>query len=265
MTHKILKFTICALIFFAIGSQSYAQEAPMDKLLFESSEYLRLGQPAEALDLLNKHIEAFGEEPEFLNNLAIAYLGNNNPEKALSILRMIVEEDPLFSIVGHNLLEMELGAAGVEADQINPVLFVQSVNSFSAGVPVPEQSIAAVPALANVLLEGALQSIVQSWADAWSNKDFSRYIAHYATTFKPQNGLSLAVWREGRAIRLAKPGEIKVTIQNLKVFPDGISPRVQFDQSYQSTGYSDVTRKEIIFTQDDNRWKIGTETIIKTY
>lgn len=272
MTHKIFKSLLFLAFTLLLSINASADDKPLDQVLFENSEYLRLGQPKEALSLLVSHQENYGHRQEFLNNLAITYLGNNEPEKALSILRTLVDEDPLFSIIAHNLLEMELGPDNAENGQVNPILFVQSVDSFLAGTPIPTGS---NPPLikqdtpvhdnSDVLLNNALRSLIQSWAKAWSDKNFERYAAHYAASFKPEDGLIYNEWRAQRADRLAKPGEIEVTIDNLKIDTRSSQPRIQFDQSYRSANYRDKTLKEMTFIQDNERWKIASETTIRKY
>ena len=296
MNKTYIRFAVTNFVFFtALSANANAQS--LDQVLFESSEYLRAGQPREALELLSQHQDAYAGEQEFLNNLAIAYLGNNQPEKALSLIRELVDNDPLFSIIAHNYLELELGATGAKTDRVNPILFVQTVDSFTQGVPVPQpnqtasrpnqpspqpsqqpvpqpnQELAVKPeekpreALSQeqVLLEDALRSIVQSWASAWSDKDFNRYIAHYGPQYEPRHEQSFEDWHSERRTRLAKPGKIQVTITNLKIISSPWSPRIQFDQIYESDNYSDKTRKEMSFSQDGSLWKIRSEKTISAY
>ena len=275
MNKKYIRSAITSIIFLTtFGTNANGQS--LDQVLFESSEYLRTGQATEALALLFQHEEAYAEDLEFLNNLAVAHLGNNEPEKALALIREIVDGDPLFSIIAHNYLELELGAAGAKTDRVSPILFVQTVDSFEQGIPVPE-SVTEVAATApeefddkeagddRNLLKDALSSVVQSWAESWSNKEYERYVSHYGTKFDPGSGLSIIEWRSQRKDRLAKPGEIQVTIDNLTVVEGFPSPRVRFDQSYQSVGYSDKTLKELSFEQNNNRWKISSERTITQY
>jgi len=300
MSKKSVQATSTSLIFFAAFSAGLNAQS-LDDILFESSEHLRTGEVVPALELLSKHENTYGEEQEFLNNLAIAYLGNNQPEKALSIMRDIVESDPLFSIVSHNYLELELGAAGAKTDRVSPILFVQTVDSFAKGIPVPESSSAGSlanntpapegnpvnpPAKApesineqttaselspNELVaqktrqffEDSLKSVVLSWAESWSEKDFERYVLHYASGFKPESGISVRAWEAQRRERLAKPGEIRVTISNIQIMGDFASPKVWFEQTYESVGYSDKTLKEMSFEQNNNRWKINSERTIE--
>lgn len=262
MAHKSFPVAKALLLCTTFSALSQAQDIELDELLLQSSELLKRGQAEQALELLVNYQELFSNSAEYQNNLAVTYLGNNEPERALRILRELVEDDPLFSIIGHNLIELEKGAAGLETDQVNPILFVQSVDSFSSGNDIPSDSNLRPT---NNLLTQALRSSLQSWADAWSSKDFQRYINHYASRFQPENAMPLEVWRQGREVRLEKPGDINVTISNLAFFPEGDQPRVVFDQEYSSATYADRTQKEIIFVQDNNLWKISSERTIKTY
>ena len=341
MRKDIRHIAFAGLAFYGLFSTS-ANAQSLDEVLFESSEHLRVGKVVEALEFLVEHENRFGQEQEFRNNLAIAYLGNNQAAKALEIVSDVVDSDPLFSIIAHNYLELELAAGGNKTDRFNPILFVQSVDSFAEGVPVPESTsqaaerIAQVPennrsavertpqppssrpaveraaqaperiaealnsersaterrlsvverngsipdinnqtltasdrssndavaARSQALLEDSLKSIVQSWAAAWSNKDFDSYISHYGFNFRPDNGLSVGQWEVQRRDRLAKPGEIEVTISNITFVGSDPSPTVLFDQFYDSVGYSDKTVKEMTFQQNNGRWKISSERSI---
>ncbi|MFX4227753.1 MAG: hypothetical protein ACFHHU_07675 [Porticoccaceae bacterium] len=130
MRPRLIAYAWLVTLFLLPPNTSWANDPELDALLLESSNLMQEGRIEEALILLEGAKPGYGDSREFMNNLAIAYLGNSQPEEALSIFRELVDMDPLYSIIAHNLLEMELQISDSRPEQINPLLFVQSVESF---------------------------------------------------------------------------------------------------------------------------------------
>ena len=283
MLRKILLQSLLFASVSVISSPVFTYDAELNALLYESSELMQSGQVAEALLLLKEKETSHGESLEFMNNLAVAYLGNSNPELALSILRQLVENDPLYSIITHNLLEMELQITDAREDKIKPVLFIQTVESFFSDElttinsddqelisPTPEvSSQQAIPQDSQIepneaiLLAGAF---VDTWANAWSSKDYDIYINQYSQRFIGANGEDFNEWARVLSIRLNKPGSISVQTSNLQVEPTGnYQLRVTFDQAYGSANYSDRVLKELVLVQEGTDWKILRESTLAEY
>ena len=91
---------LLGLIFFFTYSIGLAQSSnlQLNAVLIESSDLLQAGESQAALVLLKRYETDYSNQPEFLNNLAIAYLGESQPIEAITILRQLVEADPVFSI-----------------------------------------------------------------------------------------------------------------------------------------------------------------------
>jgi hypothetical protein len=104
-----------------------------------------------------------------------------------------------------------------------------------------------------------LERASANWAAAWSKKDVSTYLAFYAKTFQPPSGLSRSEWEKQRHDRLNRPGPIKVTIEELKVAPDGDGWRVTFRQHYRATGLESTATKSMRWVQEGGRWLIQAE------
>ena len=119
-----------------------AQTLPLDELLAQSSELLLKDQSQEALELLKAHENTYSSSREYMNNLAIAYLGTDKPKFAFAILRQLINQDPACNIIAHNLLEMELEIAGAGTDKITPALFLQSIDSYQDSTSTPEPQVA---------------------------------------------------------------------------------------------------------------------------
>lgn len=264
---------------FSVAQVSFVQ---LDAVLIESSDLMQAGNQEAALALLKRYEENLSSQPEFLNNLAVAYLGNSQPLEALTILRQLVDSDPVFSIVSHNLLELELQIAEGPPETLSPVLFVQSTQSFfeteladlseaidpSVSAPIilaSQGTVDITPATDNSrtdLESSSLQSLTESWAQAWSNGEVDIYLNFYAEDYQPDPGTSHNQWRGNRDAALTRSGEISVDLSEIDVQIDVNTARVEFLQSYISSNYSDSVHKTLVYSYADARWKIISETSI---
>ena len=110
-----------------------------------------------------------------------------------------------------------------------------------------------------------VQQALAGWAAAWSSKDFPRYREYYAKGFAPENGRSLEQWASERAVRLAKPGDLTIGIDDLKVHtPDANQAATEFRQTYTSPNYRDISAKRLEWVREGNRWKIQRELMLGT-
>lgn len=294
-----LTFKILTLLSFAYGTNVHAENLQLDATLFESSELMQSGRVSDALALLKGVESEYSDSREYLNNLAVAYLGNSQPEEALSIFRQLVDNDPLYSIITHNLLEMELQISETRPENIKPVLFVQTVDSFFTGEitqtqsPVTQRSeLSASSSLNSEAINNtnlvnnndtsrprptvsAQQQIqhgiiakaaISNWTSSWSKKDYANYMRTYSSEFTGPKGENYQKWSEARKWALSKPGAISIDVNNLtteSITPDRIT--VVFDQRYNSQNYSDEVQKEITLIRENADWKILKEITLQTY
>jgi len=265
MRFRLIASAWLLALFFVYPHASWANDPELDALLLESSNLMQDGRIEEALILLEGAEPRYGESREFMNNLAIAHLGNSQPEEALSIFRELVDMDPLYSIIAHNLLEMELQISESRPEQINPLLFVQSVESFYNQSPESGRSGQAA-SLADSDIIASVQNQVEEWASLWSEKDFIGYLSMYSQEFAGPEGESFGQWAQARRSPLSKPGAISVQVSNFSttVLNDN-EVRVNFDQEYSSSNYSDHVRKQLVFTREGEYWKIIKEVTLETY
>ncbi|MEQ8955010.1 MAG: hypothetical protein RL120_12840, partial [Gammaproteobacteria bacterium] len=97
MRPRLIAYAWLVTLFLLPPNTSWANDPELDALLLESSNLMQEGRIEEALILLEGAKPGYGDSREFMNNLAIAYRGNSQPEEALSIFRELVDMDPLFS------------------------------------------------------------------------------------------------------------------------------------------------------------------------
>ena len=273
------KFVLLSTLFLANLGMAQSSNLELDALLIESSDLMQSGQAENALALLKRYEEDYSTHPEFLNNLAVAYLGTADPVAAVTILRQLVDSDPVFSIVAHNLIELEMQSAEGPPETINPVLFVQSTQSFfeaevenieainiaeaSSEPSIAPDRVAPAPISTHLqILRDALEQQTLEWAAAWSAKDLEAYLNHYAADFVPAGTTSLHEWRISRSVALNKPGGILVGISDFDVFIDGNIATARFEQRYESSNYADQVEKTLVYSYAGDSWKISSETSI---
>lgn len=100
---------------------------------------------------------------------------------------------------------------------------------------------------------------VMAWANAWSNKNTTVYLAHYAKDFDPPNNLSRKAWAEERRNRIEDKGRIDVKIESPKVSLSGNSATVKFRQIYTSDRLTANSRKTLEMVKQDGKWLIKQE------
>jgi tetratricopeptide (TPR) repeat protein len=105
-----------------------------------------------------------------------------------------------------------------------------------------------------------IKQTVLEWATAWSRQDLNDYLSFYADDFSPADGRTLEQWRQIRRQRISSPRSIQVLVSDLVVDMLGLDhAQVTFTQVYNSPGYSDRVKKNLLFKQVQNSWRITQE------
>ncbi|MEC5388047.1 tetratricopeptide repeat protein [Uliginosibacterium sp. H3] len=125
--------------------------------------------------------------------------------------------------------------------------------------PAPEKPVEK-PA-AKEAQQADVQKTIEGWAAAWSRKDVKGYLAVYAKDFDVPGNASRKSWEDERESRIAKPGNIKVGVTDLKVQIDGDQATARFRQHYSSATLNTTTSKTLVLVQRGNRWLIQQERV----
>ena len=99
------------------------------------------------------------------------------------------------------------------------------------------------------------------WAAAWSRKDVKAYLGVYARDFKTPAGESRSAWDAERQKRIAKPGAIQVSFENLRINVDGDNATVKFRQHYKSASLKTSSNKVLLMAKRDGKWQILQERV----
>ena len=108
--------------------------------------------------------------------------------------------------------------------------------------------------------EAALAAAVRAWADAWSDKDFKRYLAAYSEKFQPQQFPSRDAWAAHRKPRVTRPDPISVKVSEIKVKPlSENQAEVKFRQRYEAGATKLNSVKTLVWVREADGWKILRE------
>lgn len=106
-----------------------------------------------------------------------------------------------------------------------------------------------------------VRSAVSAWAKAWSQKDMTRYLAAYASSFNPPDKLSRAKWESDRHLRIMSKKSINVDVNNLKIEVSGNKAVAHFQQIYESDNFKGNSRKTLEMVKQGDRWVITREAV----
>ncbi|MBZ0067925.1 MAG: TolC family outer membrane protein [Thiobacillus sp.] len=216
------------------------------------------------LDLLDTENEYFQARRAYINATyehALAHMrtlaGMGNLLSALQVGR---EGLPTAREIGQDRLEVD---AGSQCPAVAPVITTKVPSKLVTASDKPSVMLTTPTAAAPP--PETVQQALAGWTAAWSSKDFPRYRSFYAQSFTPEEGVPLAQWASERAIRLGKPGNITIGINDLKVStPDANKSITEFKQTYTSANYRDEVTKRMEWVREGERWKIQREQVLST-
>jgi murein L,D-transpeptidase YafK len=106
-----------------------------------------------------------------------------------------------------------------------------------------------------------IHNFVESWRQAWTNKDHSSYAAKYSKDFVNSDGLSYQGWMDRKKRVAQSYQKIEVTLKNLKIFRHRDTLVVSFDQIYKGDNrFSSVGLKRLYLADSgDGQYEILAE------
>lgn len=107
--------------------------------------------------------------------------------------------------------------------------------------------------------EAAVSQAVRAWAQAWSDRDMTRYLSAYASNFDT-GSQSRPVWEQSRRERIVSKKHISVDVQGLQVTVSGSRAIAKFLQDYKADTLAVVNSKTLELTRTADRWLIVKES-----
>ncbi len=105
-----------------------------------------------------------------------------------------------------------------------------------------------------------VRNAVLAWAKAWSQKDMTRYLGAYASSFTPDK-MSRAKWESDRRARIVSKKTISVEVNNFKVEVSGNKATARFQQIYESDNFKGNSHKTLEMVKQGDHWLITRETV----
>ena len=229
------------------------------------------------LDLLDTENELLSARRSAINadmDLSLAYLrtyaGMGTLLEFMELKKLDVETpDPgqLSSVdAAESCAAVPVAVASIDRDALNArALAMLEANRNSYSLPQSQsfqlpQAPAGVPPAAT----GSMNEVVEQvklWAALSARKDFTAYDALYASTFRPEGGISRTEWASAVKARFAQKTTASVDMQSLKVRPSGLDRAiVEFVQDYDDNLRREPTRKTLELVKAGNNWLIVRES-----
>jgi Flp pilus assembly protein TadD len=245
--------------------------------------YAEQGNAGAAIDLFRKLTEDYPELPEPYNNLAVVYASQGQYDKARVALEQSIRTHPSYATAYENLgdvyaklasqaydkaLKLDSSNAGAQ----NKLALVRELvgtapretpPALVAAVPKPSVPAPRPPAAKPAAEPRDVVEAVIAWAEAWSRKDASAYLAAYAKDFRTPKGEPRSDWEKQRRERVAAPKSIAVKIDFTRVVDKGDGRvSVTFRQDYRSDVFSGSAMKTLLMGKsEDGRWRILQEQV----
>lgn len=113
---------------------------------------------------------------------------------------------------------------------------------------------------ADASADEAITAALRGWADAWSDRDFKRYLAVYSDKFQPQQFSSREAWVANRKPRVTRPDMIAVKVSDIRVKPlPQDRAEVTFRQRYEAGSTKLNSVKTLVWVKESDGWKILRE------
>lgn len=246
------------------------------------------GKPTEAITTFTKLTEDYPELPEPYNNLAVLYAGQSQFDKARAALEMAIRTNPSYATAHENLgdvyaklasqayskaLQLDAGNAAVapklslirtlfaaDAKGVRPTATVAATTTPVASTkPTTSTTPVAQPPASNNA-QADVETAVEAWAKAWSNRNMQGYLGSYAPNFTPPGGQSRGEWEADRKARIVPRSRINVDLSDINVSVNGDRATAKFRQAYSSDNLSVISRKTLDLVKSGNRWLILRES-----
>lgn len=106
-----------------------------------------------------------------------------------------------------------------------------------------------------------VRNAISAWAKAWSQKDMSRYLAAYASSFTPADKMPRTKWENDRRVRIVSKKTINVDVNNLKIEVSDNKATARFQQIYESDNFKGNSHKTLELIKQSDRWLITREAV----
>jgi tetratricopeptide (TPR) repeat protein len=212
--------------------------------------------------------------PEPRNNLAMIYIADGDYDKASQLLVDAINTNRSYAIAYQNLNRIYASMASEayrravsesgEAPKQRPKIELTALSSLesvdrgiAASPPTEQNTLVDIANFETILIEKVI-----NWAKAWGDKDIDTYASFYSSEYKP-NFATHEDWVEHRRERIMQPAFIKIGVSKIQIRTQSENRAIiEFEQSYDSPGYTDRVIKRLALSRVGSQWKITDEQVI---
>ena len=108
-----------------------------------------------------------------------------------------------------------------------------------------------------------ISDIVESWRNAWEDKDIDKYMSYYSKKFE-SGWKDWYKWKDYKKQLADKYRSIDVEINGLNLFSHEGVIIASFNQRYTTPSFDSLGTKKLYLTQNSTDWRIIAETFIGT-
>ena len=241
------------------------------------------GKTNDAITVFTGLTEDFPELPEPYNNLAVLYASQSKYDSAKNALEKAIRTHPSYATAHENLGDIYAKMASIAYDK---ALALDNKNAAAqtklaliqdmiqgqprkatakpvvaalkpAAKPVATEPVPAKPTPAPA--SSNVEAAINNWAQAWSRRDVSAYLAAYTSDFA-SSGMTRAAWEAQRRDRITAPKTIDVQISDLTIDQQGDTASATFRQAYRSDLLRSTVTKTLKLALQNGQWRITSET-----
>lgn len=151
-----------------------------------------------------------------------------------------------------------------DTPEINAVADVAEItvaeSTDTIDVETQNLSVAETQPVQNVSAQVRVRALVDSWVSAWEQQRLEGYFSSYSPEFEPRYESNVARWRTNRTRVIGNAEWILLTLNEYEVIDESANAiEVHFWLDYESSTYSDSTKKKLVLGNDSGDWMILEE------
>jgi len=226
-------------------------------------------QSGKAAKYYQELIRQYPELPEPRNNLAMIYLSDGDYDSASELLVNAINTHRSYATAYANLSNIYTGIASEayrravsESNESDSYANNIELTALTRLTPVKARATAESGLTEKSATGLTLVNQIIGWAKAWSEKDLDAYLGYYSNEHKLDYPTHWA-WVEHRKKRILRPGFIRIEVSNFRIRAQSANrATIDFEQSFNSLGYSDRVIKRLRLNRINSKWKITDEMVL---
>lgn len=221
----------------------------------EAIDHIEAERWAEAEVLLKVLYGANSQNLIVVNNYATVLARQNKMNDAAYVLENFLSNEPHTGTLFKNLVRSYEFLAGDSANATNGLSFITAYRPNYQNVSYTPNNVAG-----NMSEEARVRGRLDAFVAAWEAGDADAYLSFYWPEKSPLAGKTYEQWKQNRQQRVTPDKDIQIDVLRLRseMLENGDFV-TEFTQRYSSKGYSDKTKKRLVWRMHSKHWMIIEE------